>query len=92
MFNQKEKMLLEREIIHYRKEQELAIEIEIQQKKTANWEMVQEARLKCFKTKLELEVEIAKLQAKKEALAEVMTIKDQEIALLKDVISSLIKR
>jgi hypothetical protein len=89
--NKREKELTDKEISLYKKEKMLAVDIEVQQKITTNWEKVQAARKENFQNKAKLDTEIAKLEAKKEALAEVLAIKDQEITLLKSLLAESIK-
>jgi hypothetical protein len=74
--NKREKELTDKEISLYKKEKMLAVDIEVQQKITTNWEKVQAARKENFQNKAKLDTEIAKLEAKKEALAEVLAIKE----------------
>jgi hypothetical protein len=89
--NKREKELADKEVELYKREKLLAVDIEVQQKVTTNWEQVQAARHESYKNKARLETETAELNAKKEALVEVLGIKDQEISLLKGLLTEAIK-
>jgi len=80
----KNKQLLE--IESYRRKKELEIDEEVQCKRRVNWEKVQEARQEAFNEKIKIQQEVSRMEGKKEALSEIMSMKDKEIKYLKELL------
>lgn len=87
--NKKEKILADREIALYRERKTHEIDKELFLRTQANWDRINKAREDRRDAEVNEGIEIAKLKAKREALAEVFIIKDQEILLLKEILTKI---
>lgn len=110
MFNQKqekelterferEKKVIDRELELYRQEELLAIDKEINERKQNNWNLLDEVRFATYKKIGEINTEVAKLEAKKEGLADLLKAneetnkqKDAEIKRLSETVQLLINK
>jgi len=90
MFKKKE--LIKKELELYAREEFLRIDEEIQERKINNWTDLDEVRVKKRDELVEISVEVAKLEAKREFLEELNEIKDKEIETLKTMLSDLINK
>ncbi len=89
--NRKEKELADKEIELYKREQFLLRDREAYDAHVKAWIEVQSARRESSEKVAELGIQTAKLEARKEVLVELGAIKDQEIALLKELLKDAIK-
>ena len=91
MLNKKQKELAEREVELYKKSRMLEVDKNIHERKINNWKFVDDARVEYNKKKRELEAEIAKLEAKEEALKKIVDKRDSEVEWLRNVILEAVK-
>ena len=91
MFNSKRKRLLDKELELYKQEKILAIDVEINNRKQGNWEALDKVRFASHIQISDINVQVAKLEAKKEALTGEMELLKNENTFLRNTISQFAK-
>ncbi len=91
MFNSKEKERIERELELYKKEKQLEIDANIQERKVNNWQTVDDARRESYEQRLKIESELAQLKASKESIAKEVELLTNENKWLKELVSQFAK-
>lgn len=91
MFNSKEKKLIDKELELYKQEKMLAIDVDINNRKQGNWESLDKVRFESYKQIGDINAQVAKLEAKKEALTKEMELLQNENKFLRDTISQFAK-
>ncbi len=96
---ERETKIIDRQIEVYRQEKTLEVNTDIQSRKTTNWKEVDDARVNRIEIITTIKTEVAKLEAKKESLTEVLKAnekllaqKDAEIKRLNDIVTLLINK
>ena len=91
MLNKKEKLLVDREIVLYKKEQILAADEDICSRIHTNWEAVDKARHDNYKNQLKISIETAKIEARLVAMKEIDVKRNEEITWLRNCVSNALK-
>ena len=89
--NKNEKALADKEIELYKREETLRIDKELVSRERGNWEKINQARESRREKEVSEGIIVARLEAKKEALLEVASIKDSQIDMLKQLLTEAIK-
>ena len=94
MINKKEektKDTIDKELELYKKEKLLEIDIEIAERKQNNWNSLDEVRFASYKKIGEINADVAKLEAKKEAMVSELETLKNENKFLRDTVSQFAK-
>jgi hypothetical protein len=78
----KKKYLIDKELDLYHREKELALKEDIFAQRQINWEMVIKARVDTYEMQKDLGISTAKLEAKKESLALILSIQEESYILM----------